>query len=319
MQFLCENGRVQKFANSFCSPAFMFQEYAQQSKDLFGWHSNQISVIDLSNENPMKTYTAEHFVPLPTSAYSQLWNEYIGKLVGILCSFLFTPEDTRSHNVEVSSGQAAIPVSSVYGELSIKWVMRVLLTVFPCVKACSDQNELPNHIRLSLRIFNYNSSCMLVVKFVLLAVLLLFLFGFNVLRNSCFLCIFCLFVFYYRVFLNTLQRYVLNTFRKVLVSSPVLLEVLREEGIWNLIFSENFFYFGPSSEEFSGEYYTYHDGSPRKPEIYATSSSTDSQVKSVGVETLQMEIISFLEFAATSNGSAHNLVGAPFSLNPCIK
>ncbi|KAG7971974.1 hypothetical protein I3843_07G161500 [Carya illinoinensis] len=256
MQFLCENGRVQKFANSFCSPAFMLQEYTQQSKDLSGQHRNQISLIDLTNENPMKTSTSEHFVPLLTSAYSQLWNEYIGKLVGILCSFLFAPEDSRSRNVEVSSGQVATPVSPVYGELSIKWVMRVLLTVFPCVKACSDQNELPNHLR---------------------------------------------------VFLNTLQRYVLNTFRKVLVSSPVLLEVFREEGIWNLVFSENFFYFGPSSEEFSGEYYTNHDGSPRKPEIFATTSSTDGQVKSSGVETLQMEVISFLEFAATSNGSAHNL------------
>lgn len=147
MQFLCENGRVQKFANSFCSPAFMLQEYTQQSKDLSGQHRNQISLIDLTNENPMKTSTSEHFVPLLTSAYSQLWNEYIGKLVGILCSFLFAPEDSRSRNVEVSSGQVATPVSPVYGELSIKWVMRVLLTVFPCVKACSDQNELPNHLR----------------------------------------------------------------------------------------------------------------------------------------------------------------------------
>lgn len=146
-----------------------------------------------------------------------------------------------------------------------------------------------------------------------------FYFGFHVLQNSCFLCIISLYVFYYRVFLNTLQRYVLNTFRKVLVSSPVLLEVFREEGIWNLVFSENFFYFGPSSEEFSGEYYTNHDGSPRKPEIFATTSSTDGQVKSSGVETLQMEVISFLEFAATSNGSAHNLVGTPFNLNLCIK
>ena len=102
------------------------------------------------------------------------------------------------------------------------------------------------------------------------------------------------------MFINTLQCYVLQTFRKVLVSSTVLLEIFREEGIWDLIFSENFFYFVPASEEFSGEYYTYNEGSPRKPEIYATSSSVDSQVKSSGVEVLHMEIISLVEFAATS-------------------
>lgn len=146
-----------------------------------------------------------------------------------------------------------MPVSSVYGELSIKWFMRVLLTVFPCIKACSNQNELPNHLR---------------------------------------------------VFVNILQCYVLKMFRKDLVTSPVLLEIFREEGIWDLIFSKNFFYFAQASEEFSGEYY---EGSPRKPEIYATSSSTNNQVKSSGVEILQMEVISFVVFAATSNGSAHNL------------
>jgi hypothetical protein len=55
-----------------------------------------------------------------------------------------------------------------------------------------------------------------------------------------------------------------------------------------------------------------------KPEIYATSSSTNSQVKSSGVEILQMEVISFIEYVATSNGSTHNLVGASLVLNFCI-
>ncbi|KAM3682516.1 hypothetical protein ACJW31_12G078200 [Castanea mollissima] len=257
LQFLCENGRVHKFANSFCSPAFMLQEYKQLSNNSSGKHNIQGPDIDFNNENNMKACTAEHLVPLPTSAsYSQLWNDYIAKLGRVLCSFLLAPEHTRSHNVQVSAGRVVMPVSSVYGELAIKWFMRVLLIVFPCIKACSNQNELPNHLRM---------------------------------------------------FFNTLQCYVLQTFRKVLVSSTVLLEIFREEGIWDLIFSENFFYFVPASEEFSGEYYTYNEGSPRKPEIYATSSSVDGQVKSSGVEVLQMEIISLVEFAATSSGSAHNL------------
>ncbi|KAB1203863.1 hypothetical protein CJ030_MR8G003333 [Morella rubra] len=267
LQFLCENGRVQKFANSFCSPAFMLQEYKQRMKDSFGCHSIQFAVGGFKNEANMETCTAEHF-PLPSSASnSQLWNDYVAKLVRVLCSFLLAPEDTRSSNVQVSAGRVTMPVSVAYGELSIKWFVRVLFTLFPCIKACSNQNELPSHLR---------------------------------------------------VFVNTLQRYVLDTFRKVLVSSPVLLEVFREERIWDLVFSENFFYFRPASEELSGDHCTYNEGSPRKPEIYAASSSSDSQVRSSGVETLQMEVISFLEFAASSNGSAHNLVGAPI-LNLCTR
>jgi hypothetical protein len=40
-----------------------------------------------------------------------------------------------------------LPVSSSYCELSIKWVMRVLFTIFPCIKACSNQNDLPSYLR----------------------------------------------------------------------------------------------------------------------------------------------------------------------------
>lgn len=105
LQFLCENGRVQKFANSFCSPAFMLQEYKQQSKDSSGKYNIQMPDIDFKNDNYMKICIAEHLVPLPTNAsYSQLWNDYIAKFGRILCSFLLAPEHTRSHNVQVSAG-----------------------------------------------------------------------------------------------------------------------------------------------------------------------------------------------------------------------
>lgn len=90
----------------------------------------------------------------------------------------------------------------------------------------------------------------------------------------------------------------MNAFRKVLVSSPASLKVFRDEGIWELIFSENFFYFGPASDDLSGECCTYEE-SP--PELLSAFSGTNN--------ILQMEVISFVEFAATSNGSAHNLVG----------
>lgn len=92
----------------------------------------------------------------------------------------------------------------------------------------------------------------------------------------------------------------------ILVSSPLLLEVFREEGIWELIFSENFFFFGPPSER-SIECCTYNEGSLSNSEIYATNYS-DYQGKAAGVEILQMEVISFVEFAATFSGSTHNLV-----------
>lgn len=80
------------------------------------------------------------------------------------------------------------------------------------------------------------------------------------------------------------------------------LEVLREEGIWDLIFSENFFYFGPVLGVLSEECCLYDAG-------YSPTNSTNSQIRSSGIEVLQMEVISFVEFAATSIGSVHNLVG----------
>lgn len=115
-----------------------------------------------------------------------------------------------------------------------------------------------------------------------------------------------IFFIIYRIFINTLQNGILDAFRKVLVALPASLDVLREEGIWELIFSENFFYFELSSED-SVESCTYYE-SPREREAYSSSNTVDNQAKIHGVEILQMEVISFVEFAATSNGSVHNLV-----------
>lgn len=99
-----------------------------------------------------------------------------------------------------------------------------------------------------------------------------------------------------------MQHCILNAFRKFLVHSPVTLEVFRDEGIWDLIFSENFFFFGPASGDFSEECCS-------NIEEHSTSNSTNDQIKSGGIEILQMEVISFVEFAATSNRIVHNLVG----------
>ncbi|KAF4394948.1 hypothetical protein F8388_017676 [Cannabis sativa] len=109
-----------------------------------------------------------------------------------------------------------------------------------------------------------------------------------------------------RVFIKTLQHCILVAFRKVLVTFPLSLDVFREEGIWELIFSESFFYFGPTSEDASAKSCTYNE-SLTKNEVYSTSHIIDNQAKSYGVDILQRELISFLEFAATLSGSAHNL------------
>ncbi|KAL9450104.1 hypothetical protein AB3S75_011937 [Citrus x aurantiifolia] len=247
LQFLCEDGRVHKFSNSFCSPAFMLQEYKQQRKNLDVQDDFQVSVFDLKN---VKRRITEPTVPLSDNAsYSQLWSDYVVKLSRVLCTFLLAPEDFKSDQGQAATSRVAIPVSSLYGELSLKWVMRVLLTVFPCIKACSNENELPSHLR---------------------------------------------------VFVATLQHCVLYAFRKVIVSSPVSLNVLREQGMWDLIFSENFFYFEPTLEVFSEECCSLDEG-------YAPSNSTYSHIRSNGVEVLQMDVISFVEFAATSIGNVHNL------------
>ncbi|KAM6596704.1 hypothetical protein CsatA_007228 [Cannabis sativa] len=254
LQFLCENGRVQKFANSFCSPAFMLQEYSLRGKDLSGNSGIQMDLSNFGSKDLSKNLMAEPSVEIAGS-YPQLWSDYVVKLSRVFCSFLFVPGDSGSHHVQISSGRTSTPVSSLYGELSIKWVMRVLLTVFPYLKACSNQNELPIHLR---------------------------------------------------VFIKTLQHCILVAFRKVLVTFPLSLVVFREEGIWELIFSESFFYFGPTSEDASAKSCTYNE-SLTKNEVYSTSHIIDNQAKSYGVDILQRELISFLEFAATLSGSAHNL------------
>lgn len=111
-----------------------------------------------------------------------------------------------------------------------------------------------------------------------------------------------------RLFVTVLQDTVLKAFKDVLSSSPMTLEFFREEGIWDLIFSENFFYFGLTSEENAAE--TFVDSG--KSEMLSAPRSINSIVNIGGVTILQMEVISFVEFVATSNGNAHNLVGFSF-------
>lgn len=80
------------------------------------------------------------------------------------------------------------------------------------------------------------------------------------------------------------------------------MDIFRAEGIWELVFSENFLYFSPAED--LPPQFSVHCESPTKND----TSSLKYKMKAYGVETLRKEVISFVEFAATSNGSAHNLV-----------
>lgn len=122
----------------------MLQEYRQKTKDLSIQDDIQLPVFD-SSENHVKMELSFSF---PAGAsYSQFWNEYVDKLSRVLCSFIATPESNKPHHVPASTGRITMPISSLYSELSIKWTMRVLVTVFPCIKACSVRTELPSYLR----------------------------------------------------------------------------------------------------------------------------------------------------------------------------
>ncbi|XAR62071.1 hypothetical protein NMG60_11016666 [Bertholletia excelsa] len=260
LQFLGENGRVHKFANSFCSLAFMLQDYRLQMSSLSGREDFELLISDSGDKHSSKS-NDPGLSQLSTTLYVQYWSEYAVRLSRVFASFLLAPEDFKSQSL-VTAGGNTIPVSSAYGELSVKWFMRALLMVFPCIRACSEQNELPSHLR---------------------------------------------------IFVYTLQHYVLLAFRKVLVSSPKLLDVFRAEGVWDLIFSEKFFYFEPGLAECFGEHGKYDGIPPWNLESYANSDR--SQIICEGVDVLQIEAISFVEFTATLIGTSHNLPECSVLLN----
>lgn len=114
--------------------------------------------------------------------------------------------------------------------------------------------------------------------------------------------------FCFRILASSLQHYILCAFRKVLVSAPALLEIFREEKIWELIFSAKFFYFGSSLEEFKMGRGTFSSGVLIDPEISYRPENPNDLTKPAEVDVLQVEAISFLEFVAGLNGNKNNLV-----------
>lgn len=72
------------------------------------------------------------------------------------------------------------------------------------------------------------------------------------------------------------------------------------------MFSENFFHFASGSDESAGQMFGYSE----KSEILSASRSTGNTAEVNGVNSLQMEVISFVEFAATCSGNTQNMVGS---------
>ncbi|KAG0476313.1 hypothetical protein HPP92_013154 [Vanilla planifolia] len=252
LQFLCENGRIHKFANGICWPAFILQDWRVK----FG-----LAAVDFQDFNPNSVKENPEMIPqdvitlLNMSDSSNLleWKRYSVRLSRGLCSFLLAPEDIKSHHGEASS-KNSMPISLGFWELCIRWIMKILLTIFQCIKACSNERELPSHIR---------------------------------------------------VLDNTMQHCILSTFRRVLLFAPALLEVFREEGIWSMIFSEKFFCVGPFLEELDMEFEA--KSKVKVSDVFAVSDIFEDKLKNSDVDILQVEAVSFLEFAATLTANTNNL------------
>ncbi|WVZ78912.1 hypothetical protein U9M48_026555 [Paspalum notatum var. saurae] len=235
LQFLCENGRVHKFANCVCWPAFMIQKLHQQ-KD----NTKASPALD-------SVSGSSYFLDITE------WNDYSVKLSNALCSFILSSKDTEYCSDEIAVRQIAVPIPSAYLEQSVRWIIRILMTVFLCIKACTNETELPNHIK---------------------------------------------------IFAKTLQYYMIRMFKRVLISTPALLPAFREEGVWDLIFSGNFFYFGSAVQDTHFHMVTdIQNGDVNGDRISTYSES----LYRTDVNILQVEAISFLEFAATLNENTYNM------------
>ena len=108
-----------------------------------------------------------------------------------------------------------------------------------------------------------------------------------------------------RILAKTIQLYTTRTFRRVLVLAPALLTAFREEGVWDLIFSEDCFYLGSSVEDNQFHIVAENQNDSVKNNRIATDSESSYRAD---VNILQVEAISFLEFAATLSENSYNLV-----------
>ena len=141
LQFLCENGRIHKFANSICWPAFMLQEFHQQ-KSL-----DPQACLQLDKESTGPSPALESFSNPVDILDTSEWNEYSVKLSIALCSFFLPHKEIKYCPSPTDVSQLSLSISLAYWEQCARWIIKVLSTVFPCIKACTGETELPDHIR----------------------------------------------------------------------------------------------------------------------------------------------------------------------------
>lgn len=125
----------------------MLQEFNRRMMSS-SMHEFQVVNLNPTKNNDERIFSAETSVQDETYYLNITeWKAYSIKLSRTLCSFLLAPEDINFHHGQASVGQSSLPIWLAYWELSIRWVVKVLLAVFPCIKACANESQLPNHIR----------------------------------------------------------------------------------------------------------------------------------------------------------------------------
>ncbi|CAK9883045.1 unnamed protein product [Sphagnum jensenii] len=206
----------------------------------------------------------------------QGWNWRVSDLCRILCSFLVPAGEVASLAGGLQGGQDRGGASSLYWELATRCIVNVLLGVFRGVEDMGDENKA--------------------------------------LQTS-------------RLLSSTLQHYTLCVLKKLLELSPSVLQLYQEDGVWDVMFSQYFFYFGLGDYSMQGFETT--AGSTMGSSLVVTASRTVCEAPlsastgiedgadhedyviqipdSMDMEPLRLEVISFVELAATVSGTQNNL------------
>ncbi|CAK9238386.1 unnamed protein product, partial [Sphagnum troendelagicum] len=205
----------------------------------------------------------------------QGWNWRVSDLCRILCSFLVPAGEVASLAGGLQGGQDRGGASSLYWELATRCIVNVLLGVFRGVEDMGHENKA--------------------------------------LQTS-------------RLLSSTLQHYTLCVLKKLLELSPSVLQLYQEDGVWDVMFSQYFFYFGLG--EYSMQGFETTAGSTMGSSLVVTANRTVCEAPlsastgiedgadhedyviqipdSMDMEPLRLEVISFVELAATVNGTQNN-------------
>ncbi|KAH9329817.1 hypothetical protein KI387_001925, partial [Taxus chinensis] len=273
LQFLFESGGIHKFADIIRWSAFVLPVFVLPESDILG--TLEISQFITGSGDDTEPF-AEHVFTgsLPVGFGSSevvmdgdnmhKWNFHVAHLCRILWSFHVPFRDINSLSSHVNCGQSSIGVSSSYLELATKWILKVLLSIFPGKSVHFYWEEMLTDPRM--------------------------------------LC-------------SNLQHYMLYVFRKILASSPAALQNFRE-GVWDMLFSEYFFYFKMGTEGIPSQTVLESEASKKGLSACVLASEQSSTGFSsfenensnlTHIEILQMDVISFIEFAATINSCDDNM------------